>query len=312
MEYLFSLQNLREMSPQWINYFFIFISEILVRASIVAAVGIYWCINKKVGASILITYSGSYSLNQIIKNTACIYRPWILDSRLHAESSILSSATGYSFPSAHTVTASSIFGSIAAWFKEKKGVVITSFAFILFVAFSRNWLGAHTMTDVLVGIFEGCFMVVVSLFVTSYIEKNPSKDTAFAIIGILFAVLSLIILNFKSYPIDYAIDGSILADPYDMKTDCFSACGFLTGSLTGWWLERRFVNFNVEGTIKVKIIRFLIGGLIVGGIYLLFTLVFKSLNTHFSHFIKYFGMMFVGMYVYPLIFTKVESKILKK
>ena len=57
---------------------------------------IYWSVNKREGAAILLGYFSADSVNQLIKNTACIYRPWILDKRLYVDAAAKNGATGYS------------------------------------------------------------------------------------------------------------------------------------------------------------------------------------------------------------------------
>ena len=111
---------------------------------------IYWSLNKSAGIKIAMGYSCAYSINQTIKNIACVPRPWILDSRLKVDSLAEGGATGYSFPSGHTVTAASVFGGVAAWQKKRPFIVVLMAIFTLLVAFSRNWLGCHTLKDVIV------------------------------------------------------------------------------------------------------------------------------------------------------------------
>ena len=143
MEYLYALQNFREAAPGFVTYFFLFISEFFLVACPVFAAVVYWSINKKEGALMLIGYSGARYVNQTVKNIACVYRPWILDSRLHVERHAAKTATGYSFPSGHTTTATAVFGQTAIYQKSRKWLVACCAVFILLVAFSRNFLGAR-------------------------------------------------------------------------------------------------------------------------------------------------------------------------
>ena len=148
MDYLYALQCIREVAPDVINFIFLFFSEYLLKAALVFMALSYWCIDKREGATLLLGYAGAYQFNQLVKNVACVYRPWILDSRLHVASAVGKTATGYSFPSGHTISAGITYGGIAAWQKKRTWVVVLMSILVLLTAFSRNWLGAHTMKDV--------------------------------------------------------------------------------------------------------------------------------------------------------------------
>lgn len=308
MDYLYALQNIREMSPEFINYFFVFMSEVVVKGAIVLAAIIYWGFDKSNGASILLGYSSAYSVNQIIKNTACIYRPWILDSRLHVAPEAIKTATGYSFPSGHTVMASSIFGGIAIWKKDKKYIVALMAIFTILIAFSRNWLGAHTMKDVLVAVLVAGIVLCLATVIRYYVIKNPDLDSIVTIVMILLSVAVLIFLQYKKYPVDYLPDGSILVDPYDMLTDCYTACGMSLGGFIGWWLERRFVKFQTEVSKKEKIVRITVGLVVSSILYLGLGIVFKPLGPHFAHLLKYGLLFFAVLFAYPFVFWKVHTK----
>lgn len=132
MDYLFALQNIRGSAPEIINWIFLIISEVFLKGSVVFVAIIYWSLNKSAGIKIAMGYSCAYSINQTIKNIACVPRPWILDSRLKIDSLAEGGATGYSFPSGHTVTAASVFGGVAAW--QKKTSVYCSFDGIFYIA----------------------------------------------------------------------------------------------------------------------------------------------------------------------------------
>ncbi len=306
MDYLYALQNFRQTAPDFVTYIFLFISEFLLYTGPVFAAVIYWSINKKEGASVLLGYAGASFVNQTVKNIACVYRPWIRDSRLSVEKYAAKSATGYSFPSGHTTTATSIFGQIAIYQKAKKWLCALCVFIILAVAFSRNFLGAHTLQDVLVAIIETVIVLVIINYIKSIIEKNTSKDTLVALLSLLISTAIILFLQFKKYPLDYDSDGKILVDPYKMLTDCYVSYGMFTGAVCGWWLERHFVKFSTDGSLKEKIIRSLVGVIIFVAMYLGLSPLLKFMGSHMSHLVKYFLITFVSMYVYPLIFTKIK------
>lgn len=314
MNYLYVLQTIRESSPDFVNYIFVFISEILPKLILGFAIVIYWCVNKKEGASILLGYTSVYQSNQLIKNTACIYRPWIRDSRLHLAKAAVKSATGYSFPSGHTVTAASLCGGFAVYQKKRKWLVVLLALFVLLVAFSRNWLGAHTLADVLTAVVETGIMLILVNLIRFYLDKGTLKDTWVMIAGLVIAVVLILVLQLKKYPLDYDEEGKLICDPYAMLTDCYVALGMLTGSLLGWWLERHFVQFDTDLTKKQFILRLLCGALFIGVVYLLLKLILDyiqliaPLSGNICHAVKYFIIFFSVLYVYPVCFNAVHKK----
>lgn len=308
MDYLYALQCCREMSPEFINLVFVFVSEVLLKLAMVYAAIIYWCFNKSDGATILLGYTSTYQLNQVIKNTACVYRPWIKDSRLHVAKLAQKSATGYSFPSGHTIGAGSLYGGIAVTYKKRIWVVALMSFLILLTAFSRNWLGAHTMQDVLVAIIEAAVMIILMNVIKLYLYNHPEKDTYFMIGGVVVAIAIILFLQFKKYPLDYDESGKLLVDPYYMLSDCYTALGMFTGSLTGWWLERHFVKFETEVSAKEKVLRAVVGAAVFGLLYLGLSFILSKMDKNLSHLIKFFILFFVIMYLYPLAFNAVSKK----
>jgi undecaprenyl-diphosphatase len=85
--------------------------------------------------------------------------------------------TGYSFPSGHTMMATVFYGALAAYLisntnsvAERMLVVIAASLLIALVGFSRIYLGAHYLSDVLGALAEGlawlslCLTVVYSVW----------------------------------------------------------------------------------------------------------------------------------------------------
>lgn len=308
MDYLYALQCIREAAPQFINYIFLFISEFFFMSGIVVASYIYWCVDKHAGCTIIMGYGATAFVNQTIKNIACVYRPWILDNRLHVDPVAAGSATGYSFPSGHTSSATSVFGGISIWQRKKKWVVVLMTICIFLVAFSRNWLGAHTMKDVVVAILIAAVVLSICSLIKYWLAVHPEKDTIVCFGGIALAIVVLVIMTLKPYPMDYDTSGNLLVDPAKMIPDCYTACGVLIGALLGMWLERHFLKFEISQIKTINIVTFIIGGLLVGLIYLSFSKIFAFLGQNWCHFIKYFTIFIVILYLYPLLFTYVRRR----
>lgn len=82
-EYLLFLQNLRAEAPNFINSLLLFISEFTAGSlPVVIIVVFYWCIDKRTGQRMGLCFAGATMVTQLIKNIACVYRPWKQDARL--------------------------------------------------------------------------------------------------------------------------------------------------------------------------------------------------------------------------------------
>ena len=120
-------------------------------------------------AAFLSSVYGGMLLNKILKYAFQRPRPHFDDP--------LVSLTSYSFPSGHTMTATVLYGVLAVflftstqdWRRRVASVLVAGFL-ILLVAFSRIYLGAHYLSDVLGAMAEGmawlalCLTVVYSFW----------------------------------------------------------------------------------------------------------------------------------------------------
>ncbi len=138
-----------------------FLAEL--NSAIVIMAILYWSISKELGSYLLMGWSGNRLANGVLKVTACAYRPWIRDSRILPYGNSISTATGYSFPSGHTMNAATVFGGIVLRKDYPRALrIVLGFA-MAFVAFSRIYLGVHTPQDVLVGAGIGLLVMWLTL-----------------------------------------------------------------------------------------------------------------------------------------------------
>ena len=316
MGYLLFLQGLRENCSEYLNYLLLGISEFITFGGILIAAYIYWCTSKRAGAYILACFSGGYMLNQIIKNTACIYRPWVQDSRIHLAEAAAGSATGYSFPSGHTLSATAVYGGTGVYQSKNKLLVAFMALMVVLTGFARNWLGAHTLLDVAVAVLEGVAVLIINSLVISWLvkkdesyagapdaEKKSMKNrTILLIAGLAFILIAMIYLVLKPYPMDYDASGNLLVDPYDMITDCYTGAGMFSGFLIGWFIEKKFIDYHLPKEKSQRGYRFVYGtlGLII--IYIgLGQVIDAVFDEHLEHLIKYFLVFFWVSGIYPAL-----------
>ena len=158
IEYLLFLQNWRNATNNMLTPFMEWISLFAVTYLILIPIFVYWCLDKKKGLYVLASYGMGIALNAVVKLTACIYRPWIRDARVLPAGDAITTATGYSFPSGHSSTASLIYGGLAvvSWNPKKTRIfAVIAIICMLITGFSRNYLGVHTPQDVCVGLTLG-------------------------------------------------------------------------------------------------------------------------------------------------------------
>jgi undecaprenyl-diphosphatase len=227
--------------------------------SIVIMAVVYWCFSKDVGTYLLMGWSGNRIVNGFLKVTACAYRPWIRDARILPYGNSINTATGYSFPSGHTMNAASIFGGASVRKGLPRALRVTMGVVLLLVAFSRIYLGVHTPQDVLVGAVAGVLVMVLSLKLMGWVAAHPEKDLLVVCVGIALSVAVAIYAAVKSYPTDYDAEGKLLVDGAKMASDTFKGVGWSAAFLVGWILERRFVGFSTDIPMARRITRLALG-----------------------------------------------------
>lgn len=243
--YLLFLQNIRENYVPFLIPFMEAVSLFDITFILFIPAYVYWCKDKRAGRHILTTWSVAVAINSVVKLTCCIYRPWIRDPRVLPAGDAITTATGYSFPSGHSVYASTLYGS-AAFHYHRKGVKILT-GFYIFMAlltgFSRNFLGVHTPQDVFVGLTEGFVMIFLMHKAYSRIEEHPEHLNKYVIGGIALAVLGLIYIMVKPYPVTY-VDGALLVDPVKMRYDGIYDINVMIAVLIAVYVDRTWINYE--------------------------------------------------------------------
>ena len=306
IDILLALQQFRNNTDAFFTKFFLkmsFIGEMNVVLLIMAAV--YWCVHKEIGSYMLMGWSGNRIVNGFLKVTACAYRPWIRDSRIIPNSEALAEATGYSFPSGHSVNAASLYGGGAIRKDLPRGLRFTLGLIVVLIAFSRNFLGVHTPQDVLVGVTGGLLVMWGTGKLMKWVEAHPKKDILILCIGIGIAAAVAVYASLKPYPEDFDAAGNLLVDGKKMANDTYKGVGWCIGFLVGWVLERRFIVFSTDIPMKTRVTRFVTGVLSYHAVSLILVPLVKSLipgaaGTISSCFLQ----MFFVSFLFPLCFRR--------
>ncbi len=260
INYLLMLQNFREATGGLLDAFMELITKLGETSTIVFFIGIvYWGINKKQGIFLMFSLYANRIVNGFIKITACAYRPWIRDARVTPVPEAKADATGYSFPSGHTANAVSVWGGLALNTKDgvkcPKWFRVVLIILLLMIGFSRNYLGVHTPQDVVVAFIIGAVTLFLMAKLMSAVDKRPNMDLWVMLGGVALCALLILYAALKSYPVDYAADGSVIVEGSKMAVDSFKNAGMGIGFFVGWFIERRFINFSTDRSNTENIIR---------------------------------------------------------
>ena len=315
MQYLLWLQELRE-NYGGLEFFLTLITKIPTSSLSAIIPGIlFWCISRRAGLFLIAVMSFGRLINVLIKDTFCVYRPWILDSEINPAGDAMKKASSYSMPSGHTQFTTAIYGGIAYIYRKKYPLLIIPCALIILaVAFSRNFLGVHTPQDVLVAIIE----TLAVIFLADKIFDRMENDKIFAqnvfVGGIIFCVISAIYIFAKSYPIDY-LDGKIIVSATAAKLDSMDSIGGTLGFLIGAALEQKFINFNTNVDIGVKIRRAIIGCAVGGAAMVLLLLIkltgFKFFYEFCKGFLPFISITFLAPYAFNYLEKNTRFKFKK-
>ncbi|MBU5337054.1 phosphatase PAP2 family protein [Intestinibacter bartlettii] len=269
-----------------------------VAVVLIAAI-MYWCIDKKCGQRILFAVTGSITINSTLKNLFKAPRP-IGSNNL--ESLRTETATGYSFPSGHTQTATTVWTAIIEYFR-KWWVTLLGIIMILGAGISRLYLGVHWPQDVAAGWVIGILVSIVLVKLFDYVYENKSYYILLLTL-ILFAVVV------------YFFIGEELVKSFALYT----------GFVLGYIVEDKFINFSTEESKKraniftnnkskpklsVKILRFIVGIITLGIIYVaaksLVVLLLANASEEvllIADYIRYTIVVFWGIAGAPFLFER--------
>lgn len=240
---------------------------------------ILWNFNKKFGYRIIFIIMPVGLMNTVLKNIFRIPRPIGQEG---IESLRVHTAGGYSFPSGHTMGAVSFWGALMLQVRKKGFTALCLFLMIL-VAFSRMYLGVHTLLDVSAGIIFGLLLVYLFNILFEFIENsNKPKYIFFTLIPLfLFPVV-----KFSDYQVS--------------KNYIYSA-GIMTACALGYFLEKKYINYELPVSRKGMLLRTIIGLSLFVLILVLTSFIPRSFFLRFIQYFIYGIYMTVGA---PFLFKK--------
>ena len=174
--------------------------------------------------------------------------------------------------------------------------------------FSRNYLGVHTLSDVLAGFAASCLALVIAAALENRTDKDHSRDLWYMIGGLLLCAVLVLYYETKSFPLVYTDSGSLLVDPAKMKADSFEGIGALSTFVICRYIERRKFNFDTSLSWKD---RFIIGTFaLIPGYWLLneiVPLVESVSNRYVAKYAWFTVMLLYTMLLVPYIMQQIEK-----
>lgn len=256
MEFLKLLEALR--TPFWDRVFSL-ITHLGGETTLIAlALIVFWSVGKAQGLYLLTVGCVGTTLNQFLKITFRIPRPWVRDPSFTIVESARADAGGYSFPSGHTQNAFGIFGTISTMVK-KRSVRLLLWLLAVLIAFSRMYLGVHTPLDVGVSAVLALILIAAIQPLFRNFDQNPRRGlwVLLALSGL--NLLYLLYAAFWHFPAD--------ADPELLSHGVENAAkltGALLGMTAGYWIDLNWVHFSPKASLPGQVLKCLLGiGLIL-------------------------------------------------
>jgi len=204
---------------------------------------IYWSINRAVGVRLMVVFLLSGLVNQVAKNLAAQPRPYEYDSRVVQ----VVEQDGFGLPSGHTQSAVVVWGFLGSVVRRRWfwGV---AFLLMVLIPLSRVYLGVHFPTDVLGGYVLGGLVLWLWLRYGAQLEEwFFGQET----IHQLILIVAIPALAMAVWPTEDMVTGG----------------GTMVGIGAGLVLERRLVGFDVAGTLLQRALRFLLGIVVLAGLW---------------------------------------------
>ena len=236
MEFLYLLEKIRMPGLNELMLMVTTLGE--ETAFLVIGLIVFWCVDKRKGYYVMSVGFLGTMVNQIMKITFRIPRPWVRDPKFTILEEARAAAGGYSFPSGHTQSAVGTLGSVAV-FAGKKWLRTACIVLAVLVAFSRMYVGVHTPADVLVA--SVCAVVLV-LALKKPVLQGGHKEMKIVFAGMIAVSLAfLAYVHFWNFPAD--IDTGNLTSAF---RNAYTMLGCTTGMAIVYLVDTKWLNFSVE------------------------------------------------------------------
>lgn len=274
---------------------------------IVAAIVVFWCLNKSCGYYMMTVGFAGTIINQFLKLWFRIPRPWVKDPNFTIVESARAEATGYSFPSGHTQNAFAVFGSPARFFKNT-ALRIVFILLIALTAFSRMYVGVHTPLDVGVSLIVGTILVFVIYPFFRDMDKSPKK------VYIIFGIFIVLAAAFVAFVELYDFPADIDAENYASSLkNAYMILFCAIGLMLTFFIDTKYVHFPTQAVWWAQIIKVVVGLAILLALKSVLKAPLLALfgGHSIAHGVRYFIVILFAGIVWPMTF-KFFAKLGKK
>ena len=252
---------------------------------------LYWVYDRKFVFKYALVYFSSCVFNMGFKSIVARPRP------------IGATASGYSFPSGHSQSFSSVatgllYESHKKQFPTKKWqrveLIVECIVFGLLVGIGRMYWGQHYLTDIIVGLIFGVIITVGLTFVIDCI----SQKTKISIDKILLIVLPFVVTGYiLLVTLNFIHDTDTLAKIYRF-------IGFFLSVVVGYFVDKKWIKYSTDDTLKNKGIKVGVGSAVLMMFYS-FTMRDVEVNALYPVFCFIIGLM--GTVVLPWFFKTFKN-----
>lgn len=282
VEFLQSFQN------GFFDLFFNFISFLGEEYVYIVVLGIiYYAYDKDLGEMLAFSLFTTAGVNTIIKGFVKAPRPFEKYPE-RVNNLRPDTAGGHSFPSGHVQNFTTFLFAGSFYLGKQKLYIISGILAIL-MATSRMYLGVHFFEDVSTSIVLGVLLAY--LFAWVYNKYKSNKQIVHRIyIGILIGM----------FPFLFIITNK----------DFYTSYGLLIGFVSAMVFEHKYVNFTISSSLKGKLIRIVIGLIVMLSIQMGLKPLIKlfaedgTLLMNILDLVRYMLVSFIGLGVFPMSFKK--------
>lgn len=296
MNLLYALQSIR---CSFLNEFMQIITRLGEETFfLVIAIIVFWCVDKYEGYFLMGIGLLGTVVNQFLKISYRILRPWDLDPTFTVVGNAKDAATGYSFPSGHTQSAVSVFGGLAVWAKRKwlRWLLLVP---IILVPFSRMYLGVHTPLDV--GVSFVLAIAFVAIFHPLYrrIQKKPQIMLWLSITMAVIATAFVCYMELATFPAD--VNAENLAEA---RKNAYTLLGSLSAVVLVWIVDKKWLQFDTKAVWWAQLVKLVLGlGLVIAVRAGLKQPLLSLCGGHeIAHALRYFAIVAVAGIAWPATF----------
>jgi membrane-associated phospholipid phosphatase len=271
-------------------------------AYLAAVLLLLWCVDKKWGYRLYFFGMIGSTLNQLLKAIFLVPRPWVSAPGFSIVEAARAAASGYSFPSGHTQSATVLLLTFALRKNKSRFRAIgwaVCLSLIALTAFSRMYLGVHTPLDVGVSLITGALCVLLLNLFMEWAEKSDR--------GVWAAALSVFMLSLAFLALAlFQIPGERNIAEFDQHTlkNAYTIVGTTAGVGAAWILDVKRTHYRTEAVWWAQLLKVAIGLPIVLSIQILLKQPLYSMTGghFFADALRYFLLSFVGAGLWPMTF----------